>query len=226
LASRTLFASLLLLYRLQPHICALDHCRVELAGLAAAMEDVISLRDEAGKPYVHSGTRPFPGLRSSIVFENVTFDYQGHSLCLASLKKGSPRIGCGEMTPIVGGRGAGKSTIINLIYRLFDPQEGLIKVDGAPLEELDVIAWRASLGIAGQDAELKNDTISNNIAYGRAGAARAHVIEAAKKAAAHDSSSLYLRATIAGSATAGYASRLGSGNASASRGPPCVSRRF
>ena len=181
-----LFASLLLLYRLQPHIRALDHCRVELAGLAAAVEDVTALRDEADKPYVRSGTRPFAGLRRGIVFENVTFDYHGHSLSLPSLKKVSFRIGCGEMTAIVGGSGAGKSTIINLIYRLFDPQEGRLRVDGVLLEDLDLMAWRASLAIAGQDADLKNDTISNNIAYGRANAARGDVIEAAKKAAAHD----------------------------------------
>jgi subfamily B ATP-binding cassette protein MsbA len=182
----TLLAFLLLLYRLQPQVKALDHNRVQLAALAGAVTEVASLLDEADKPYVRSGPLPFGGLERSVVFRNVGFRYGPDGDSRPALSGASFEIKKGQVTAIVGGSGAGKSTIASLLYRFYDPTEGEVLVDGRPLRDLDVAAWRAHLGIAGQDIDLLSETVEANIAYGRPGAGLAAVTAAARRADAHE----------------------------------------
>jgi subfamily B ATP-binding cassette protein MsbA len=181
----TLIAFLALVYRLLPHAKTLEHARVVLAGHAASVADVTALLDPAGKPYTRSGTLPFQGLQDAIVFEEVSFRYAGGLADPPALASVSFQINKGETVAIVGGSGAGKSTIIHLLCRLYDPTEGEITVDGLPLQALDLAAWRGRITIAGQDAELMSGSVHENIAYGRPGANRAAVVAAARQADAH-----------------------------------------
>lgn len=182
----TLLAFLLLLYRLQPHVKGIDHDRVHLATLSGAVRDVFALLDRSNKPYLTSGTSPFATLRSSIEFRGVSFSYgDPKEETRPALRDVSLRIRSGEVTAIVGGSGAGKSTIVNLLYRFYDADKGDILIDGRPLAELDLISWRSALAVAGQDAELMTGTVLENIAYGRPKAGRDEVIEAARRADAH-----------------------------------------
>jgi ATP-binding cassette, subfamily B, bacterial MsbA len=191
----SLLAFLLMCYRLQPHIRNLDHKRVELAGASGAVMEVAALLREDDKPRVVSGGVPFRGLRDAVRFVDVGFRYDGEENGARPVLSGvSLEIRRGSVTAIVGASGAGKSTIINLLYRLFDPDEGEILVDGRPLRELDLAAWRRRLAIAGQDAELVTGTIRDNIAYGRPEADDA-MIRAAARAADADG---FIRALAAG----------------------------
>jgi subfamily B ATP-binding cassette protein MsbA len=96
------------------------------------------------------------------------------------------RIPKGAVFAIVGGSGAGKSTVIGLLCRLYDPQAGAIRVDGTPLAHLDLRSWRGRLAFAGQDGELLEGTVRENILYGAPSASDAEVIAAARQAHAHD----------------------------------------
>ena len=92
----------------------------------------------------------------------------------------------GKTVAIVGASGAGKTTLVDLIPRFYDPVEGSIKIDGTPIKEVGISALRGLIGNVNQESILFNDTIFNNIAFGVEGATMEQVIEAAKIANAHD----------------------------------------
>jgi subfamily B ATP-binding cassette protein MsbA len=181
----TLIVFLALIYRLLPHIKNLERARTIMAGHAASVADIAALLNAEGKPYTSSGTLPFHGLRNAVVFEDVSFRY-GDPNAGPALANVSFEVKKGETVAIVGGSGAGKSTIINLLCRFYDPAEGDIMVDGQPLRELELAAWRSRVTIAGQDAELMTGTILENIAYGRPDADQAAIVAAARQADAHE----------------------------------------
>ena len=97
----------------------------------------------------------------------------------------SRRDQAGETIALVGGTGAGKSTLINLLCRLYDPTAGEIGVDGIRLADIDLASWRRRIAIAGQDAELLGGTIRDNIAYGDPDADHARIVQAAEQASIH-----------------------------------------
>jgi ATP-binding cassette subfamily B protein len=96
------------------------------------------------------------------------------------------RIGAGETVALVGETGAGKSTLIKLLSRFYDPDEGSVQVDGIDLRELDLSDYRHQLGYVPQEAFLFTGTIRDNIAYGRFDATNAEVEAAARAVGAHD----------------------------------------
>ena len=91
----------------------------------------------------------------------------------------------GQTIAIVGPSGAGKTTLCSLIARLYDPQQGTIRLDGVDLCDIDIASFRALLGIVEQDVFLFDGTVAQNIAYGRRGCTREQVIDAARAANAH-----------------------------------------
>jgi subfamily B ATP-binding cassette protein MsbA len=92
----------------------------------------------------------------------------------------------GEIVAIVGGSGAGKSTFVNLLPRFYDVNGGRITIDGRDIRDVNLSSLRGLMGLVTQEVVLFNDTVRNNIAYGRGDAEEARVIESAKAANAHD----------------------------------------
>jgi ATP-binding cassette subfamily B protein len=95
-------------------------------------------------------------------------------------------IGAGETVALVGETGAGKSTLVKLLARFYDPDRGSVRVDGIDLRDLDLPAFRHQLGYVPQEAFLFTGTIRDNIAYGRPEATNAEVEAAARAVGAHD----------------------------------------
>ena len=118
-------------------------------------------------------------MEQKIELRNISFHYDDNPLVL---KGASFTIDKGQMTAIIGASGAGKSTIIDLILRFFDPTEGTILVDGVDFQEIDITTWRTRIGIVSQDTFLFNDTIRNNISLGRIATGNKTVEYAAKQA--------------------------------------------
>jgi ABC-type multidrug transport system fused ATPase/permease subunit len=107
--------------------------------------------------------RALETLRGNVVFENVCFSYSpGHEV----LRDLSFEIPGGKRVAFVGSSGSGKSTILRLLYRFYDPSSGRIYLDGTPLPELDIQWLREAVGVIPQDCVLFNDTILYNIHYG------------------------------------------------------------
>jgi subfamily B ATP-binding cassette protein MsbA len=119
-----------------------------------------------------------------IDFENVTFRYANTSGdAVSSL---SLHIEPGKTHALVGASGAGKSTILSLILRLYDPTSGAVKIDGQDLRSVTQKSLREQMGLVTQETFLFHDTIFNNIQFGRLGATAEEIYEAAKAAYAHD----------------------------------------
>lgn len=122
-------------------------------------------------------------LRGDIEYDDVTFAYEtGEEV----LKNVSVKIDAGEMVGLVGSSGSGKTTFVNLIPRLYDVTDGAVRIDGYDVRDLDLTALRSQIGIVLQEPLLFHGSIAENIAYGRPGASRREIIEAAEAANAHD----------------------------------------
>ncbi len=119
-----------------------------------------------------------------VQFENVSFSYPARK-DVQVLRHFSLELKPGQVVALVGPSGAGKSTIASLLYRLYDPNEGRVSLDGVPFAELDVQALRRQVGVVAQEPLLFSTSIRENIRYGRPGATDAEVEAAAKVANAH-----------------------------------------
>src|SRR3989338_6310699 len=179
-----LLTFLFVLYRLLPRVAYLNPPRVEVALLLGGAESVARLLDPHDKPYLTSGTRPFVRLEEGIRLERVGFAYQPQAPAVA--KDLSLEIPAGRTTGIVGLSGVGKSTLVDLLLRFYDPDRGAILVDGIDLRELNVAKWREAIGVVSQDAFLFHATVRANIAYGRPEATDEAIHHAAHMACAHE----------------------------------------
>ncbi|MEZ4837818.1 ABC transporter ATP-binding protein [Flavobacterium sp.] len=123
-------------------------------------------------------------INGTITFKNVSFTYDDTNI--QALKNISFEVKKGETIAILGKTGSGKSTILSLICRIYDIENGLITMDGIKLADLNLSVLRNSIGIVPQDAFLFSDSIKNNIKFGKEDATDEEVIEAAKKSFVHE----------------------------------------
>ena len=123
------------------------------------------------------------GSPPSVAFEHVDFAYEQNRPILQDV---SFTIPAGKTVAIVGPSGSGKSTLARLLFRFYDVQQGVVRIDGHPLNHLTQASVRQAIGIVPQDTVLFNDTVYYNIAYGRPSASREEVEQAARAARIHD----------------------------------------
>ena len=123
-----------------------------------------------------------PEIKGNVTFENVSFGYDDESV----LKNVSFNIKPGETIALVGATGAGKSTIINLISRFYDTNEGRVLLDGYDVKNVTVESLRQQMGIMTQDSFIFSGTIKDNIKYGKLDATDEEIIQAAKAVNAHN----------------------------------------
>lgn len=134
------------------------------------------------QPSIRPGTRQLPGrARGAVRFEAVGFGYGDGAPVLHGLDLDIP---AGETHAIVGATGAGKSTIVKLLLRLYEPSSGRITLDGVPIDELTFTSLRGALGFVSQDVFLFQGTVRENITYGRPDASDGEVVRAASLAEA------------------------------------------
>ncbi|MEH2245783.1 ATP-binding cassette domain-containing protein [Nostoc sp.] len=182
--STVLLTYLLVLLRVLPLISQLNSIRSNFASTAASVDitnEFLSLHD---KPFMSKGKLPYTKLEKGVSFNSLCFAYPGHEkLVLKDVNLYLPR---GTTLALVGSSGAGKSTMADLLPRFYDPIAGSITIDGTDLREFDVISLRKRMGIVSQDTFLFNDSVRNNIAYGRQEATEDEIITAAKRANAYE----------------------------------------
>ncbi|MBL7887702.1 MAG: ABC transporter ATP-binding protein [Flavobacterium sp.] len=136
------------------------------------------------EPDIKNNSTSSTPIQGEIEFKNVTFTYEDTNI--TALENVSFKVNKGETLAILGKTGSGKSTILSLITRLYNVQQGSVTMDKKPLAELNLYDLRSSIGIVPQDAFLFSDSIKNNIKFGKENATDEEVIEAAKKAVVHD----------------------------------------
>jgi ATP-binding cassette subfamily B protein len=126
---------------------------------------------------------PLERVDGAVTFEGVRFAYPNSSPILHGIDLS---VRPGELVALVGSSGAGKSTLMALLQRLYDPTAGSVRVDGIDIRRLAQRSLRRHMGVVLQDSLLFNDTVRNNIAYGRPGAAQREIEEAARAANVHE----------------------------------------
>jgi subfamily B ATP-binding cassette protein MsbA len=179
-----LITFIFMLYRLQPQVQKLNSNLTQVIALSNYVKSVFLLLEREDKPYVISGNVNFHELRKGITFNAVNFLYPSQNK--PALENISLFIPKGKTTALVGYSGAGKSTIINLIFRLYDVTSGEIYIDNYLIKELDLATWRSNMALVSQDVHIFSSTVRENIAYGRPDATETEIIAAAKQAHAHE----------------------------------------
>jgi subfamily B ATP-binding cassette protein MsbA len=151
--------------------------------MLAAAERIFELCDELPQVRERAEARGLAPLREAIRFEDVHFSYNGQDEVLRGI---SLEVRRGECVALVGASGVGKTTLVNLIPRFYDPTAGRITVDGSDLRDVTLRALRAQVGLVSQEVLLFSDTVRGNIAYGNLRASEADIREAARKAYADE----------------------------------------
>ena len=151
------------------------------AGAMDRISELLAARAQIAAP-AHPVALPEPA-RGEIVFEDVRFHYPSRE-DLPALNGFSLRVQPGETVALVGPSGAGKSTVLRLLLRFYDPQSGVVRLDGVNLRDADPAQARARMALVAQDAALFSGSAAENIRFGREGASDAEVRAAARAAEA------------------------------------------
>ncbi len=154
-----------------------------LTSFLTASQRVFEILDTQPQITETETARPLPNLGGAIVFDHVTFGYHRHEPVLRDV---SFEVKPGEHIGIVGKSGSGKTTVINLLARFYDVDEGRILIDGVDIRDLKLEELRRYVGIVLQEPFLFRGTIGANVTYGRATAAPEEILAATKAANAHD----------------------------------------
>jgi ABC-type multidrug transport system fused ATPase/permease subunit len=165
-----------------------------IAKVFASVERIADLLDRPITVQDEPGSQPAPRLQGGVEFRHVTFAYAaaGHRLLAvegdrgAALQDVSFRVEPGEVVAISGPSGAGKTTIAQLIPRLYDPQEGAVLLDGHDVREFTLDSIRSQVSMVLQDALLLSGSVADNIAYGKPDATREQIVAAAIRAHADE----------------------------------------
>ncbi|MDW1568448.1 ABC transporter ATP-binding protein [Vibrio sp. YT-15] len=138
------------------------------------LAEPVNVRDEAGKAL------PEP-VRGAVEFSNVSFRYPSSGAGIEGISLNVP---AGNTLALVGATGSGKSTLIKLLLRFYDPSHGDIRIDGQPIREVSLQSLRNAIGLVSQDVYLFEGSIRDNLAYGKPDATEEQIIEAARTAEA------------------------------------------
>src|SRR6266511_1080210 len=155
----------------------------KLQGFSASVDRVMEVLDAKPEVADQPGAIPLPPVRGSVQLQNITFGYEPGRPVLRNL---SLEARPGQTLAIVGSTGAGKSTLVSLILRFFDPWDGRVLVDGHDVRDVELKTLRAQIAIVLQEPFLFPLSVADNIAYGRPDASRAEIKAAARDANADD----------------------------------------
>lgn len=149
----------------------------------AAAERVFAVMDQPVE-FERPDAIALPPIHGSVEFRDIVFTYPGAEQ--PALTGVSLHVTAGRNVAVVGPNGSGKTTLVNLLPRFYDPDSGQILIDGHNINDVTLESLRGQIGMVTQDVITFNDTVGSNIAYGRHGATQEEIVDAAKRAFAHE----------------------------------------
>ncbi len=164
-------------------IQTLSRARVQIQASMASVDRVFAYLDEPLTVAEAASPVSLSDVKGALDFQDVAFAYEADTFAIHHLNL---KIAAGEKVAIVGHSGSGKSTIIGLILRLFDPDEGAVCLDGVDLRKLSIMTLRDNVAVVDQDPLLFHATIGENIAYGKPDASYTEIEDAARIANIYD----------------------------------------
>jgi ABC-type multidrug transport system fused ATPase/permease subunit len=179
-----LLVFIFILIRLTDPLRQLNAKRHEIAGQLASLEKIDeTIQNTTQSETIRTGTVPFEKLHDRIELKNIWFSYIAATPVIQDV---TFTINKYEMVALVGASGGGKSTIVDLIIRLMEPDSGEIVIDGTNIKQFDLQKYHKKIGFVSQESFLFNDSVINNIAYGSDVVSQERAEQAAKIANAHD----------------------------------------
>jgi len=157
------------------------HMNIQLS--AASADRIFEVLDTETGVRERPDAAAFEGPVREVAFEDVDFAYDGDGPVLRDIRLAAP---AGRRVAIVGASGSGKTTLLSLLPRFFDPARGRVTINGRDIREFTLKSLRAQMGLVTQDTVLFNESVASNIAYGAPGADRDRIIDAARRAQAHE----------------------------------------
>lgn len=199
----TLVAMAAFVQRIYQPLTGLTNARLEVMTALVSFERVFEVLDAPVSITDKPGAFDIVGAKGAVQFDHVGFRYSdGASVSIASLEAGgimqgadpdvdvlvdvSLTIAPGETIAIVGSSGAGKTTLANLIARMYDVTRGTVKLDGHDVRDVTGISLRSAIGVVSQDPHMFHESIKANLLYAQPGATDAQLVEACKSAYIHD----------------------------------------
>ncbi len=199
----TLVAMAAFVQRIYQPLTGLTNARLEVMTALVSFERVFEVLDAPVSITDKPGAFDIVGAKGAVQFDHVGFRYpDGASVSIASLEAGgimqgadpdvdvlvdvSLTIAPGETIAIVGSSGAGKTTLANLIARMYDVTRGTVKLDGHDVRDVTGISLRSAIGVVSQDPHMFHESIKANLLYAQPGATDAQLVEACKSAYIHD----------------------------------------
>jgi subfamily B ATP-binding cassette protein MsbA len=178
----TFVIALLMLYEPVKRLTGIHNIFQQALGASQKVFEYLAREDDIkSKP----GAERLERFAQAIVFDNVSFRYptSPNGFLLDSI---ALEVKAGEIVALVGPSGAGKTTLVNLVPRFYDVTQGRVLIDGVDVRDLELASLREKIGIVAQDTFLFNDSVANNIRYGKPGATAEMVREAARDALAEE----------------------------------------
>ena len=173
----------LIFFRLVPHFSAMQGAYQQTLIFMPGLSEVDKLNEQINSLPEISGSKKFEILRQGIVFDNVSFSYDGK---IFTLKEINIDIKKSTSVAIVGESGVGKTTLVDLLLGLLAPTKGQILVDGSPMTDYELNAWRKSIGYMSQDIFLFHDTVEANLKWTAPGVSEENIKTAIKLAYADE----------------------------------------
>src|SRR4029079_11313072 len=148
----------------------------------ASSQRVFELLDTMNTVTDPASPKPLNAAEADIHFHNIDFHYGDRPV----LRGVNLTAKAGQLVALVGASGSGKTTLTNLLLRFYDPQKGIVRIGGLDIREVSTRDLRSQIAVVTQETILFDDTIRNNIAFGRPGASEAEIVDAVKHAHAFD----------------------------------------
>ncbi|MCA9472018.1 MAG: lipid A export permease/ATP-binding protein MsbA [Nitrospirales bacterium] len=171
------FAAMFMAYAPIRRLSGANHAIQRALAASKRVFDVLDLENECDRDH---GKESLPSITRSLEFRDVSFSYESSKE--PALRHVSLKVQAGEIVALVGSSGSGKSTLVSLVPRFYRPTDGMILIDGQDIREVDRRSLRRQIGIVSQETVLFDDTIRNNIAYGRPSASAQEILEASQSA--------------------------------------------
>jgi len=168
--------------RVMPSLSLIANLRMQIMGGLPIVETLYSVINEK-MSYLTDGARIMASFNEKIEFSNVSFSYPGRNDALKNISISFEKNKC---TAIAGQSGSGKTTMVNLLIRLFDPTQGAILIDGVDLKDYKRDSWLKRIGFVSQDTFIFHATVRDNIAFGLNAVSMEDIVSSAKTANAHD----------------------------------------
>ena len=178
----TFFSFMAALLMLYAPVRDLNKMNLEIQEGFAAAARVFELLDAAPEIQDEEGAFPLPPISSGVDFQGITFRYDEEPVLTGI----TLHVKMGEVVALVGMSGAGKTSLVNLLPRFYDVDEGRVLIDGHDIRQVTLKSLRDQIGLVTQQTILFNDTVRNNITYGSLDRSEEEIVEAAKAAQAHD----------------------------------------